>query len=403
MIYPAVLDSVEADERRASPWTTRTRKALRALFSCIDQDNCGKNQEKVIIVESMYFMANMIGHIGGEEIWANSTMLAMKNLGYTVLYAQDMVEAVQIYRMVPDLVKIVIVNDDDSFACWKNTERCRKTAQNPTGIPAHKMLSFYFWPFPNHPLGAKWVLSPEPYALEPNTNKNTTYLGYSVEHACALTDFVPAEARPNQAWILAKQLSYLSPDKLPPWTTEDYDVAANLTGVHYALGAGLADGETHPPPGLQTPEAYENHGKMEKGAFMRRLAQSRVLIGVGNPIVSPTPWDALCLGVPFVNPLDRWDENNPEDASHWHGQHAFLSMLGKPYVYNVRRGDHAGFVQAIWEAISNPIGPYVPERMRISSVEQRLDKIVNYDWEAEERKQAEWCHEPCGCTTPCRA
>ncbi|KAJ7763578.1 hypothetical protein DFH07DRAFT_395731 [Mycena maculata] len=400
VIFPDVPEALEASEAKASPWQTQTRKALRALFSCIDSGTCKRNQEKVIIVESIYFMTNMAGHIGGEEIWANSTMLAMKNLGYTVLHAQDMVEAAQMYRMVPNLVKMVIVNDWDAFGCWKDASRCARSAQNPAGIPVYKMFSFYFWPFPNHPLGPKWVLSPEPYALEPGVDINTTYLGYSIEHACALTDFVPSASRPHQAWILAKLLAYLAPEKTP-WTNEDYDAAAAGTDIEYALGAGLGDGETEPPPELELPGEYVNHGRMEKGVFMRRLARSRVLIGVGNPVVSPTPWDALCLGVPFVNPLDRWDEDDPEDSAKWHGQHAFVSMVGKPYVYNVRRGDHAGFVQAMQEAVTGPIGRYVPDRMRLSAVERRLDEIVDYDWETEERKQAEWCREPCGCHQPC--
>ncbi|KAJ7108847.1 hypothetical protein C8R43DRAFT_1162167 [Mycena crocata] len=403
VLYPGVNEPLEEGEVAKSPWKTHTRRALRNLFSCIDGNNCRRNQEKVIIVESIYFMSNMVGHIGGEEIWANSTMLAMKNLGYTVLYAEDMVEAALTYRMVHNLVKMVIVNDWHSFECWKDKMRCLQSAQNPTGIPAHKMFSFYFWPFPRNPLGSKWVLSPEPYALEPDSNKNTTYLGYSIEHACALTDFVPHESRPNQAWILAKLLSYFSSEKTPPWTTDDYNTAAAETGVRYALGAGLPDGQKEPPPGLQIPAEYVNHGRMEKSVFMRRLAQSKVLIGIGNPIVSPTPWDALCLGVPWINPLDRWNENNPEDESYWHGQHAFLSMLGKPYVYNVRQGDRAQFVEAIREALANPIGAYVPERMRMSAVERRLEEIVNHDWKAEEIMQRSWCQEPCGCTTPCDA
>ncbi|KAJ7117568.1 hypothetical protein C8R44DRAFT_626624, partial [Mycena epipterygia] len=225
-------------------------------------------------------------------------------------------------------------------------------------------------------------------------------LGYSIEHACALTEFVPVASRPNQAWILAKLLSYFSPEKTPPWTAENYDAAAKLTSVQYALGARIDEGQTEAPPGLVLPTEYVNHGKAEKAVFMSRLAQSKVLIGIGNPIASPTPWDALCLGVPFINPLDNWNRDHPEDSTKWHGQHSFLSMLGKPYIYNVRRGDHESFVHAIQEALANPIGPCVPERMRISVVERRLDEIVNHDWEAE-RKQAEWCHEPCGCATPC--
>lgn len=55
--------------------------------------------------------------------------------------------------------------------------------------------------------------------------------------------------------------------------------------MQYALGAGLVDGQTEPPPNLQLPAAYVNRGRMEKAVFMRQLAQSRVLIGIGNPIV----------------------------------------------------------------------------------------------------------------------
>ncbi|KAJ7698993.1 hypothetical protein B0H17DRAFT_926941 [Mycena rosella] len=317
----------------------------------------------------------------------NSKILAMKNLDYTVINAQDVLEAAQLYRMVPDLVKMVIVNDEVLFACWKDTSQCRRTAQNPSGIPIYKMFSFYFWLFLNHPLGAKWVLLPKPYALEPGANKNIAYLGYSIEHASA---FVPVALQLNQAWILAKQLAYLSPSKSLPWTTVDYNVTVTFTGIYYALGAGLGDGEAVAPPGLQVPAVYE------KDVFMHRLAQSKVLIGVGNPVVSLTLWDgALCLGVLFLNLLNQWDENDPDDSSKWHGQHMFVPMLGKPYVYNVRQGNHAGFVQAIGEAISHPIGLFVPERMHISAVKQRLEEIVNHNWEIEERRQVKWCHKPC--------
>ncbi|KAJ7772876.1 hypothetical protein DFH07DRAFT_991166 [Mycena maculata] len=397
VILPDVPQVPEASEIKVSPWQTLTRKALRALFLCIDANTCQKNQEKVIIVETMYFRTDMAGHIGGEEIWANSTMLAMNNLGYTVLYAEDMMEAAQMYRMIPNLVKIVIANDWDVFACWKDKRRCVQSAENPTGIPDYKMFSFYFWPGPNNPLGPKWVLSPEPYYLEPGIEINTTYLGYSIEHACALTEFVPVEARVNQAWILAKLLSYIDQS---PWTTADYDTISRYTGLRYALGARLHDGETA-SPAWPLPREYANHVPTDKAAFMRRIAQSKVLIGIGNPVVSPTPWDALCLGVPFINPLHTWDAEHPEETTKWRGQHAFVSMVGKPYVYNVRRNDNGGFVRAVRDAVATPIGSYVPERMRMSAVEGRLDEIVNHDWETEAKKQAEWCHEPCGCRQPC--
>ncbi|KAJ7289202.1 hypothetical protein C8J57DRAFT_1114794 [Mycena rebaudengoi] len=399
LLFPPVSESL--DEVTSRPWKIRTGKALRALISCLDRDNCRPNQEKVIIISSMYFQNNMIGQLGGEEIWANSTMSAMNKLGYTVLFGTDLVEAAQMYRMFPTLTKMVIVNNWDLPVCWKNKKGCIQSNKNPTGIPPHKLFTVYFWPYTNHPVGQQWVLSPEPYSLEPGNVANNTYLGYSIEDACALTPFIPTASRSNQAWILAKRLSYFTSPMEPAWSKEDYNEAEKRTGVKFALGAGLDDGQTKPPNGMALPDEYVNYGRMEKARFMSKIANSKVLIGNGLPLASPTPYDALCLGVPFINPLDTWDEDDPDDESKWHGQHKFMSMLGKPYVYNVRRGDRDNFIQAIKEALANPIPSYIPDRMRKSAVERRIAEIVDHDWAEEEKRQAEWCHEPCGCMTPC--
>lgn len=66
-------------------------------------------------------------------------MLAMKNLGYTVLHARDMEEATKTYQIFPNLVKMVLVNDWHAFDCWKETGWCLQSPQNPTGIPAYKV------------------------------------------------------------------------------------------------------------------------------------------------------------------------------------------------------------------------------------------------------------------------
>lgn len=40
-------------------------------------------------------------------------------------------------------------------------------------------------------------------------------------------------------------------------------------------------------------------------------------------------------------------------------QQPFLSVLGPPYVYHVQHGDEEGFVNAVREALDNPIDRYV--------------------------------------------
>jgi hypothetical protein len=60
-----------------------------------------------------------------------------------------------------------------------------------------------------------------------------------------------------------------------------------------------------------------------------------------------------------------------------------LQALDPPYVYNVFKGDTEGLVQAVKDAVSHPIGSYVLESMRMSSVEKRLATILENDWESE--------------------
>jgi hypothetical protein len=51
----------------------------------------------------------------------------------------------------------------------------------------------------------------------------------------------------------------------------------------------------------------------------------------------------------------QWDRNNPANTSRWQTQHNGLRDLGPPYVYNVFSGDSQGFVQAVKDALANPI------------------------------------------------
>jgi hypothetical protein len=122
--------------------------------------------------------------------------------------------------------------------------------------------------------------SPEPYAqMQPGLEANT-YLGYSVE-SCKDRKFIPHGSRPQQAYILAKTLRYLSPDVGPAWTPEIFDAAIRKTNIYYALGADEEKDEEYEHPSL--PVNYINYGKMPRKLFHHQLAHSRVLIGVKDP------------------------------------------------------------------------------------------------------------------------
>jgi len=363
-----------------SPWVPQNHQMLQSMLRCIERSDCRKNQMKVVLISSFQFRLEMQGHIGGEMIWARSTAKALKNLGYTFLYTSSLDQTIQLYQTFPNLVKAIIGEDDDASGCFSDTEHCALSADNPAGIPPWKFFSFAYWAHPANPLGPRWTFSPENYkGLGLGSN---TYLGYSIEDACRTRPFIPHSQRENQAYILAKLLSFFTSERDRAWTPAIFDAATHETGIKYILGA-INDTLQGEWPAAELPSNYVDFGIIGQSTFLDKLSRTRVLIGMGNPATSPTPYDALCLGVPFINPILNWDRQNPSDRSQWTTQHDVLEQLDPPYVYNVFRDDVDGFVRAIKNAISHPIESYILEQMRMSSVEERLAAILEHDWQSE--------------------
>ncbi|KAF7313364.1 hypothetical protein HMN09_00492100 [Mycena chlorophos] len=409
---PSTLYPPEVGDAQTRRWMDPSEADWVRLHRCLLHNTCGPNQLKVVLVQSMYFRNALRGDLDGEEIWAMSAIEAMANLGYTVLYVDSLRDMVRIYQFFPSLVRIAIVNDWDAFACWKDTENCLRSEHNPFGIPGYKLISFYFWTFPRHPLGPRWIISPEPYQLQlpGEFPSNNTYLGYSIEKTCRSTKFVPAHERPAsppQAWILAKYFMYFFPEKDFAWSKEILDDVAAATGVRFGMAIReppepMTEEQKERIP-LYLPEEahYVDLHRLDQAHFLYQLTQSRVVIGIGRPTISPTPWNALCLGVPFINVVTEFDDEHPDDKTKWKTQHPITAVLGPPMVYNVRKGDKQGLIDAVRAALDNPIDSFVPERMTLPSIETRMAALVDNDWEAEERALLRECREPCGCTEPC--
>lgn len=50
-------------------------------------------------------------------------------------------------------------------------------------------------------------------------------------------------------------------------------------------------------------EEDQKREKLNSTEFSWEVASSKAMIGMGNPYWSPSPYYALCLGVPFINPV----------------------------------------------------------------------------------------------------
>jgi hypothetical protein len=166
--------------------------------------------------------------------------------------------------------------------------------------------------------------------------------------------FIPPEGRLKQVYILAKYPGYLSGDDYAYPNQTFAPPADEPSLVDLKVVAGLrsaSDGEV--------PEAIHDLGPLNKEAFYEQLGKSRALIGVGRPNLSPSPYDAMCMWVPFINPIMGFDSNHPEDRTKWSTQHDGLKYQNPPYVYHVKKGDNEGFWKAVKEAVEHPIERYV--------------------------------------------
>ncbi|KZP25595.1 hypothetical protein FIBSPDRAFT_1041421 [Athelia psychrophila] len=409
-------DAPESGIQLNEPWLAENTARLRALFRCLEDDTCKKNQASVVILESYFITGSYMDWTGGESIWGRSVIKALSDLGYTYLFAPTLSHTLHLYQTLPTLTAAIITDPWSITVCASKpgepdpanpltqgfartghfADGCVRTPQSPAGIPLWKMLGFYFWPFPGHPLGMPWTLSPEPWGAR-TLGAGNAYVGYSVETQCGVVPFVPHAARDGedgkaQAWVMAKRLGYFVPGR-SAWPNAVYDAASAAADVRFALGADQGGIENGGAGAEMTeedlPRGIKNYGVLEQEAFMRQLAKSRVLIGIGNPLLSPSPYDALCLGVPFINPIHGWKADEPLNKAHWDTQHDILAQLDPPYVYNVHQGDEKAFVKAIQDAIRTPIDRYILPRMHQDEITKRVDAILKTDLKGEAEKLLE--------------
>jgi hypothetical protein len=143
---------------------------------------------------------------------------------------------------------------------------------------------------PGNPLGTQFTLSPSP-------RNNNHFLSFSIEPTCRRLPFLPASLRahPPQAYLLAKQVHYLDDTPAFSWTLPALVDLEREFGI--SVVGGMVEDDENTVKALKE-VGLTNFGKLGKIEFYEELAKSFVLLGVGRPRISPSPWDALCMGVP---------------------------------------------------------------------------------------------------------
>ncbi|KAF6759565.1 hypothetical protein DFP72DRAFT_885447 [Ephemerocybe angulata] len=378
---------------------------LSEMYACAAGNGtrpCHPNREKIILLASGDTKFGLwYGWRRGESIWGEAMFREFYDLGYTVLVTEGWVEAPFLYKLYGPQIQIVV--GERPGKCIYNPQ-CVKSTENPDGIPVWKIfdmnyfpkLDWFGTPTDATPLGGPWIAT----AVDNGPDYPYQYIGYSIEESCLAQTPLPASQRENRVYILMKELAFAH--FATAWEPSYYARAATDLGIKFVAGYGddpkfKPGGQDRPVGGwkdIEEPGKVDNLGGMGREDFLRELGKSRLLLGVGMPNWSPSPYDALCLGVPFLNPVRYFDQSDPDNQTKWETQHPEITRLGPgpPYVYTVHARDYEGFVAAIKKALATPIERYIAPHMKREAFRQRLINWAETDWKAkaEELDQVGW-------------
>ncbi|WVF68323.1 hypothetical protein IAT40_003088 [Kwoniella sp. CBS 6097] len=352
-------------------------------------EGCGTNQTTVVILASLWFALAYAGtDTAGESVYAQSVISTLNAHNYSYVFTSlgwwnhDMRKTVELWRRHRWNTRLVLADPEQVDVCYKLTEQeCLKTKENMEGIEPWRVLSFWYWDDPRNPLGTQFTLSPSP-------RNDNHFLSYSIEPTCRRLPYLPTHERahPPQAYLLAKQMHYLEDKPEFSWTLPTLKGLETQYSIRVVAGMKEDDDETS----KRVKEiGLTNFGRLGKIEFYEQLARSFVFVGVGRPRISPSPWDALCMGVPFINPILTWDEEDPLNRTKWHAQQWHMTDLNPPFVYSVKAHDLDGLSQAVGEALANPIESYIPDYMKFDFACQKTAELIEGDWRGKAEKLLE--------------
>lgn len=127
-------------------------------------------------------------------------------------------------------------------------------------------------------LGPEWTISPFRYP-------GHTWMPFSLEKTCKS---VSQPKKTDRVFILGQKASIFYSDKAPDptgWT----DLATKV-GLRLVAAASPDKDDARP-----LPKGVERVGPLNSITFSQALAESRAMIGIGNPFTTPTPFEAMSV------------------------------------------------------------------------------------------------------------
>lgn len=147
----------------------------------------------------------------------------------------------------------------------------------------------YFWQIPTisnfsyNNLGNEWTVSPYKYP-------DHIQIPFSIENQCLKIPSVKLTEKKNRIYVLAKESEYYYDYNAPifeawEWMKEDtgLDIVSSSKITEYDNGKDV----------YPLPDGIENLPHLDPIEFQKELGKSTLMLGIGTPLISPSPYDAL--------------------------------------------------------------------------------------------------------------
>mmetsp|Transcript_34049 Transcript_34049/g.49473 ORF Transcript_34049/g.49473 Transcript_34049/m.49473 type:complete len:259 (-) Transcript_34049:9-785(-) len=109
--------------------------------------------------------------------------------------------------------------------------------------------------------------------------------------------------------------------------------------------------------------------------WMQLLAESKFLIGLGNPLLGPSAIDAISVGCMFLNPI----YSSPLRSHEWfNSQHPYAaSHIGLSYVCSFHQEVHSELIECVHRALNTELIPMIHEDFKWVRYLQRVATIFS--------------------------
>jgi hypothetical protein len=133
------------------------------------------------------------------------------------------------------------------------------------------------------------------------------------------------------------------------------------------------------PPSIPVANAV---GHLSAAAFADKLAESKIFIGLGDPLLGPSAMEALACGATYIDPYYGRSETSPikirSELSRWGSQHPYLSVkVGEPYACGARLDEPIEMSACVRKAIENDLPPLIPPDFTYEGYLKRVHTIFN--------------------------